>query len=227
MVFLATFTILLGVTGCSKTNVQTSNELVVQPAATPVDALVSAEQAAQNALKTGDKMPLFELPDSKKNVVKSSELLKDSNLVVVFYRGGWCPFCNIYLKKLQDRLADIKAAGGELVAISAENPDDSLSTVEKDNLKFYVLSDAKLAFARKVGLVYQLPDKTDAKYKEMGIDLVGNNDMDKPELPVSATYAVNQNGEIVYAFVEPDYKQRAEPDIVIAELQKIKKAALK
>jgi len=170
-------------------------------------------------------MPGFELPDARNNIVRSRELLKESNLVVVFYRGGWCPFCNMYLKKLQDNLPAIESAGGKLVAISAENPDDSLSTEEKNKLKFHVLSDKSLEYARKFNLVYQLPDETDEKYKKKGINLVVDNDMVKPELPISATYIVNQEGKIVYDFVDPDYKKRLEPEKVIEELRKISKPA--
>ena len=196
------------------------------PAGTP-ESFVTAEQAAKTALKDGDAMPAFDLPDAAGKRVSSETLLRDSNLVVVFYRGGWCPFCNIYLKKLQDRLPEIENAGGTLVAISAENPDDSLSTLEKNNLKFAVLSDRNLEYARKFNLVYQLEAETDKRYKNKGIDLVVDNDMMKPELPISATYIVNRDGKIVYSFVDPDYKKRLEPETVIDELGKISNTAPK
>jgi peroxiredoxin len=186
--------------------------------------VVSVEDAVKNALKNGDTMPAFSLPDSKNKTVTSEALLKESNLVVVFYRGGWCPFCNTYLKKLQDQNDKIEAAGGKLVAISAENPDDSLTTEQKHNLTFHVLSDKNLDFARRFGLVYELPATTDEKYQEMGIDLVSSNDMEKPELPISATYIVNKESKIVYSFVNPDYKKRLEPETIISELEKLKES---
>lgn len=207
--------------GCASAQQESGNK-TADKADAEKDAFVTVEDAAKSALKKGSKMPNFSLPDSSNNIVKSTELLDKSNLVVVFYRGGWCPFCNLYLKKLQNNLDEIKAAGGELVAISAENPDDSLTTEQKNSLKFYVLSDKNLDYAREMGLVYQLPEETNTKYKGSGIDIVGNTGMEKPELPISATYIVNQKGEIVYSFVEPDYKKRAEPETVIAELKKIK-----
>ncbi len=186
---------------------------------------VTAEEAAKTALSVGDQMPAFELPDSRNRMITSAHLLKDKNLVVVFYRGGWCPYCNTYLKKFQDKLPEIEAAGGELVAISAENPDDSLSTEEKNRLKFHVLSDKRLAYSRKFGLVFELAAETNRRYKENGIDLIVDNDMDRPELPISATYVINRSGKIVFAFVEPDYKQRAEPETVIARLKELKPVA--
>ena len=92
-------------------------------------------------------------------------------------------------------------------------------------MKFHVLSDKTLAYSRKFGLVYELAAETNRRYKENGIDLVVDNDMDRPELPISATYVVNKSGKIVYAFIEPDYKQRAEPGTVIARLKELKPGA--
>ncbi len=214
------------VAACSKAQ-KREVEALESPQIEQKEEVVTAKAASKNALKKGSMLPSFTLPDSKNELVSSEKLLANSNLALVFYRGGWCPFCNLYLKKLQDNLDEIKAAGGELVAISAENPDESLTTEQKNNLRFYVLSDKNLDYARKLGLVYQLPEETDTKYKSMGIDLVVANDMKKPELPISATYVVNREGKIMYSFVEPDYKKRAEPETVIAELKKIREAAPK
>ncbi|MEZ5344054.1 MAG: peroxiredoxin-like family protein [Pyrinomonadaceae bacterium] len=184
---------------------------------------VSADEAAKRALKKGDKMPVFNLPNSKNQNISSDELLEKSNLIVVFYRGAWCPYCNLYLKRLQNSLSEIKENGGELVAISVENPDNSLTVAEKNELQFTVLSDKKLELARKFNLVYQLDPETDKKYKGFGIDLVKNNGTETPDLPISATYVVDQDGNITFAFIDPDYKKRLEPNDIILELKKIKK----
>lgn len=188
------------------------------------EKIVTDADAVKNALNVGAKIPNFELSDSTGKTVSSKDLLKDGNLVIVFYRGAWCPFCNTYLRSLQKRLTDIAAAGGKIVAISVENPDASMAVAKKNEVGFTVLSDPKLETARKFGIVYQLPAETDEKYKTYGIDLAKRNAMDKPELPLSATYVVNKKGKIVYAFLEADYKKRAEPDVIIAELTKIGKA---
>lgn len=193
---------------------------------TPEADFVSAQDAAKNALRIGDKMPLFELPDSKGGIVKADELLRNANLVLVFYRGEWCPFCNLYLKRLQERNGEIMEHGGRLVAISVENPDESLSVSEKNKLEFTVLSDKNLELARKFKIVYQLPPDTDKKYKKMGIDLVRDNGTTKPELPLSATYIVGRDGKITYAFLDPDYKKRLEADVIIEELKKLKKQGI-
>lgn len=183
---------------------------------------ISVDDAAKNALKVGDMMPAFELPNAKNETIKSVDLLKDSNLIVVFYRGDWCPYCNLYLKRLQENNQEFIKNGGKLVAISVENPDSSLSVTEKNKLEFEVLSDKNLDLARKFKLVYELPQETDEKYKGFGVDLVKDNGTAKPELPISATYIVNKKGEITYAFLDPDYKKRLDADVIIAELKKIK-----
>ncbi len=184
---------------------------------------VSAEDAAKKALKAGDKMPAFNLPNVKNENVSSNELLKRSNLIVVFYRGAWCPYCNLYLKRLQNSLQEIKQNGGELIAISVEDPDNSLSVAEKNELEFTVLSDKNLDLARKFNLVYQLDPETDKKYKGFGVDLVKNNGTETPDLPISATYVVDQDGNITFGFIDPDYTKRLESKDIISELQKIKK----
>ncbi|MEO6655037.1 MAG: peroxiredoxin-like family protein [Pyrinomonadaceae bacterium] len=183
---------------------------------------VSVEEAAKTALNVGAKAPSFSLKDSTGKLLSSKDLLQEGNMVLVFYRGSWCPFCNTYLHKLQTRLMDIKAAGGNVVAVSVENPDASMAVAKKNEVLFTVLSDTNLDVARKFGIVYQLPPETDAKYKTYGIDLAKHNAMEKPELPISATYIIDKKGKIVYAFLEPDYKKRAEPDVIIENLKKLK-----
>ena len=191
-----------------------------------VDKFVSAEDAAKNALNTGATMPAFSLKDSNGKTIESSDLLKQGNLVVVFYRGSWCPFCNLYLRSLQKNMPQIKAAGGNLIAVSVENPDNSLAVAKKNELDFTVLSDPNLTVAGKFGIVYQMPKETDDIYKsKYSLDIAEHNEMEKPELPLSATYIVNQKGEIVYAYLEPDYQKRAAPETIIEILTKIKSSA--
>lgn len=184
---------------------------------------VSAEDAARTALNVGAKMPSFTLNDSLGKPVSSADLLKQGNLVVVFYRGAWCPFCNTYLHKLQKSLPKITENGGRLVAISVENADRSMAVAKKNDLNFTVLSDPSLNVARSFGIVYQLSDETNEKYKGFGLDLAKYNQTEKAELPISATYVVSKTGEIVYAFIEPDYKKRAEPEVIVQTLVKLKK----
>jgi peroxiredoxin len=124
-------------------------------------------------------------------------------------------------------MPQIKAAGGNLVAVSVENPDNSLKISRKNELDFTVLSDPNLTTARKFGIVYQMPKETDELYKSRGLDVAKHNEMERAELPLSATYVVNRKGEIVYAYLEPDYKKRAELQAIIETLLRIKSPATK
>jgi peroxiredoxin len=194
---------------------------------TAAEKSVSETDAVKNALKAGAKMPVFKLKDATGKTVESRDLLKQGNLVIVFYRGSWCPFCNLYLRNLQKNISQIKEAGGNLVAVSVENPDNSLTVAKKNELDFTVLSDPNLSVARKFGIVYQMPKETDELYKSRGLDVAKHNAMERSELPLSATYVINLKGEIVYAYLEPDYKKRAEPQMIIEALLKIKSTVVK
>jgi len=118
-------------------------------------------------------------------------------------------------------LPEIKSLGAELVAISPQVPDNSLSTAEKLNLEFEVLSDVGNKVAKEYGLVFKLSEKMQEIYKSFGIDLEVANGDQTFELPVPATYLVAQNGVILYAFVDADYTNRLDPKIILAELQKL------
>ncbi|MFM9903687.1 MAG: peroxiredoxin-like family protein [Pyrinomonadaceae bacterium] len=196
--------------------------VLLKDAAAQTAKFVSDADAAKAALNVGAKAPTFSLLDSMGKKVSSKDLLKQGNMVLVFYRGSWCPFCNLYLHKLQTRLADITAAGGKLVAVSVENPDASMAIAKKNEVQFTVLSDPNLDVARKFGIVYQMPAKTDEMYKSHGLDVAKHNAMALPELPLAVTYIINKKGKIVYAFIETDYKKRAEPDVIIDNLKMLK-----
>ncbi|MCV6638163.1 peroxiredoxin-like family protein [Candidatus Albibeggiatoa sp. nov. NOAA] len=181
------------------------------------------EQTIQNeidkhALKTGDKAPSFTLPDQLGREVSSEQLLNDGVLVVSFYRGGWCPYCNLELRALQTHQNKIKALGANLVAISPQLPDESMSTVEKNALTFTVLSDVDNVIARQFGLVFTLSEKLRPYYQGFGIDLAATNGSDSFELPIPATYVINQDGVIIADYVNADYKQRLEPELILQAL---------
>ena len=172
-------------------------------------------------LKVGDRIPLFTLPDATQKSFNVTTALEKGSVVIAFYRGGWCPYCNLELKALQRVLPDIKAAGATLIAISPETPDNSLSTSEKNQLDFTVLSDVGNKVAREFGLVFQLPKEILPIYRQFGIDVAAHNGDENFELPVPATYVVTPDGEIVYAFADVDYTKRAEPSEVVAVLQQL------
>lgn len=181
---------------------------------------VAESGVLKSALKEGDTMPSFELPDANGEMVKSSDLLAEGPTVIVFYRGAWCPYCNLYLHSLQAYLPELESLGASLVAISGEPTDRSLSVVEKDSLTFTVLSDTSLVAARKFGIVYELPKVVEDVMLNFGLNMKEYYGTPKAELPLSATYVVNEKGQIIYSFLEADYKVRAEPVDIIAALKK-------
>ncbi|MEM9164889.1 MAG: peroxiredoxin-like family protein [Cyanobacteria bacterium P01_F01_bin.4] len=173
------------------------------------------------ALKVGDRIPQVTLPDATGQSFSIQAALAQGPIVLAFYRGGWCPYCNLELKALQAVLPDIEAAGATLIAIAPETPDNSLSTREKNALAFAVLSDVGNKVSREFGLVFQLPVELRPIYKGFGIDIEAYNGDQTFELPVPATYVVAPSGEIVYAFADADYTKRAEPADVVATLKQI------
>ncbi|MEM6525272.1 MAG: peroxiredoxin-like family protein [Bacteroidota bacterium] len=180
--------------------------------------LQNAQLSAQ-AFKTGQTIPAFELPNVHRNKVSSVDLLKNGPLVISFYRGGWCPYCNMELRALQSELDTIRATGGQLVAISPEMPDHSLSTSEKNELSFEVLSDLNNQYAKQLGLVFQLPENLREVYHSFNIDVPKHNGNTHYELPMPATYLVDEKGKIIFDFVPEDYTYRLEPQKVVRVLQ--------
>ena len=194
----------------------------------PADATASMEKAiqslrdsgiAEHALKKGETMPDFTLPGIDGKPASSKALRKKGPLVVVFYRGAWCPFCNLQLHDLQKHLAEFKAAGATLVAISPQTPDGSASMAQKQSLEFPVLSDKGSKTAQAFGVAYTLPPDLVQTYKGFGLDLEKVNGTPDWQLPLATTYVVTRKGKVAYAFVDVDYRKRAETSEVIDALK--------
>lgn len=172
------------------------------------------------ALQVGDKAPDFTLPDALGEEVTLYSQLEKGPVVLTWYRGGWCPYCNITLQYLQQRLPDFKKEGASLLALTPELPDKSLDTKEKHDLQFQVLSDVGNKVGKEYGVVFQLTDEVAGIYQE-SFDLHGYNGDGSNELPLAATYVIDSEGVIQYAFLDADYRNRAEPDEIVAQLKKL------
>ncbi len=187
------------------------------------DGLKAIEKSdiLKKALNIGDKAIDFELTNATGKTVSLNNLLEEGPVVLTWYRGGWCPYCNITLHYLQENLHTVEAEGAQLVALSPEIPDKSLSTAEKHNLEFEVLSDLNNEVARKYGIVFKLTDAVEEYYKKSFSfsEYYGN---DSGELPLAATYVISSEGIITYAFLDVDYRNRAEPEDIITALKKLK-----
>ncbi|GAC1605020.1 MAG: peroxiredoxin-like family protein [Acidimicrobiales bacterium] len=186
--------------------------LAVMDAAT---ADVASSWDAEAAVKVGDTAPDFTLPDANGDKVNFAGLLETGPVVLAFYRGGWCPYCSTELRALQASLPELRELGATLVAISPQTPDNSLSTAEKLELAFPVLSDVGNTVSRAFGLVFTLPESLRAVYTGFGLDLPAANGDDSFELPVPATYVIDRNGSVTWRFADADYTRRAEPSDIL------------
>lgn len=173
------------------------------------------ESGIAKGLKKGDHAPDFTLPDATGRNISLSDQLAKGPVILSFYRGGWCPYCNLELRAYQRALPEIKNAGAQLIAISPQTPDASLSTKEKDELEFFVLSDEGGEVAKAYDLLFKLQDELIELYKKSGIDLPAHNGNENWELPKPATFVVDQRGTIVFSHVDSDYKNRTDPEEVI------------
>jgi peroxiredoxin len=183
-----------------------------------------ASGLSASALREGDVAPDFSLPDARGHVVALKTLLDRGPVVISFYRGGWCPFCNLELRSLQRVLPEIVQMGASLVAISPQLPDNSLSTQEKNQLRFPVLSDVGNIEAKRFGIVFTLPTVLVEANRATGRDLVEiNGEAGAAQLPMPATFVIDKSGVIRLAFVEEDWSKRLDPDIVVDTLRGLRK----
>jgi peroxiredoxin len=186
----------------------------------PIAQLI-ASGAAERALREGEQAPDFTLPDALGRSVTLSRLLQRGPVVLTFYRGAWCPYCNLELHAYQHALPQIEELGGTLVAISPQTPDHSLSMMEKRALTFTVLSDEGNGVARRYGLAFTIDEAVRAAHRLVGADLPAFNGDESWELPMAATYLVDQAGTVRLAFVDPDFMHRLDPSVVIARLKEL------
>lgn len=184
---------------------------------------LSASGIVDNAPKVGDKIADFSLPNHLGNVLNLETLRKEGPVVITFYRGGWCPYCNLELKTYQEVLPEIKALGATLVAITPENPDESLTTSERHDLEFEVLTDNKALYAKELGLAFSLSEELRPLYENFGIQVEKHNGEGQFDMPLASTFVVDTDGTIVFSFVNADYTLRAEPSAILEVLTTLKK----
>jgi peroxiredoxin len=178
-----------------------------------------ASGQAQRALKAGGKAPDFVLDDPDGKPISSRDLLAKGPLVLSFYRGVWCPYCNMELQALETAKPEFDRYGASLVAISPQTAPNSRKSVRQNKLSFPILSDVKGKVGAGFGLRFHLPDYLVELYRQLKNDLPTFNDDPSWTLPMPARYVIGQNGVILYSEVNPDYTRRPEPDDMIPVLQ--------
>ncbi|MFL5659927.1 MAG: peroxiredoxin-like family protein [Ktedonobacteraceae bacterium] len=186
----------------------------------PIGQLITS-CAAEQSLKEKARAPDFMLLDPRGSAVRLSHLLEQGPVVITFYRGAWCPYCHLALRAYQQALPQLQAGGATLVAISPQTLNRSRALAEKLELTFAVLSDIDNQVARQFGLVFTLDEAVRGAHKQVGADLPTFNGKDSWDLPMAATFLVDQSGIVRLAFVDPDFTRRLDPSVVIAHLKEL------
>ncbi|MEO9273456.1 peroxiredoxin-like family protein [Marinomonas sp. 5E14-1] len=188
------------------------------------EAIERAKQFEQgsDALALGATAPNFELPNQSGEATSLADLLAKGPVIVTFYRGSWCPYCNLQLRALQARLREFNDLGAELVAISPQVPDDSLSKDEISQMAFQVLSDQSAKVAVEYGVAWEVPEYLVNHMKvDRGLDLEAINNGNGNVLPIPATFVIDRDGKVAWRFVDVDYRTRSEPEDIIEALKKL------
>ena len=179
----------------------------------------------ENSLRVGQRAPDFTLPNATGGEISLSSLLTKGPVVLSFYRGAWCPFCNLELRAYQQALTKIEALGATFIAVSPEKPEFSQILADKQNLTFPVLTDHENLIGRKYGLVYELSFEVKAIALNFGNDISKRNGSDKWELPVPGTFVIDTKGVVRFAHVDPNFMTgRADPEAVLDMLAELSAA---
>lgn len=181
-----------------------------------------ASGQADRAVKAGETAPEFALEDADGNTVSSAELLTQGPLIVSFYRGVWCPYCNAELQALEAARPDFEARGARVVAISPQTKNNSRKSQRDNGLGFPILSDTQSNVAAAFGIRFSLPEDLITVYKSFGNDLPKINDDPAWVLPMPARYVIATDGTIAYAEVNPDYTQRPDPSELLPVLDRLR-----
>ncbi|GAB4512155.1 MAG: peroxiredoxin-like family protein [Allomuricauda sp.] len=182
---------------------------------------LSKSGIVENALNVGDKVPDFELEDSYGNVISLDSMVALGPAVISFNRGNWCPFCNIDFKHLQKNVAAIEKSGSNLFVISPQLKEKSAQLKEENGYEYPILHDSHNKVAKQFGICFTLSDELKTIHKSFGMDISGHNGEATFELPIPATYVVNQNKEIVYAYINPNWMERAQIEDVKKVIYKL------
>ena len=199
------------------------------PSLSEADRLIM-DQAAENlaasmpnpGLKIGGKAPDFILPNAFGKPVRLSDKLKEGPVVLSFYRGAWCPYCNLELHALHAALPQFRRYGAQLIAITPQIPDKSLAQIREDGYPFEILSDLDSSVMKAYHLYFEVPETVSNVYRRnFGLDLAEYNGTARYVLPVPGTYVVDADSIVRAAYADTDYKKRMEPEDIIAALRKI------
>lgn len=179
---------------------------------------IADAQTDPTGLKVGDQAPLFTGVDNNGKSFSLESALKKGDVVLMFYRGQWCPFCNKQMSQMNDSLSMITNKGATVVAISPEIQENVVKTIQKTKASFPVISDVQMKIMKDYKVNFPVPQATIDRYKNFGIDFSIANGANGANLPVPATYVIGKNGKIKYVFFNPDYRKRASVQEIVSYL---------
>lgn len=177
----------------------------------------------RSALRAGDQAPDVVLPDSPGGALRLSDVLQESAVVLKFYRGRWCAFCTLELRAYERLVPAFRTLGAELIALSPQNEDETALHRERDRLRLHMVTDARNEIARRFGIAYDLSDELRRQYEAYGIDLARINADGAASIPLPAVYVIDRDRRIAYARFDPDYRRRAEPQVVLEAVRRLQR----
>lgn len=177
---------------------------------------IHPEPEMAQPLMPGMKAPAFTVLDPKGEKVSFDPDQLSKPLIITFYRGGWCPYCNLHLSEMRHAEAEIEKMGYDIWFISVDQPSVLEASLEEPDLKYRVLSDSDLDAIRAFGIAFRLPEETVEKYREYGVDLEEASGRDHHVLPVPSTFIIGQDGVIRFAYSNPEYSVRLSPEVLLA-----------
>lgn len=180
--------------------------------------IVALSQEAPEGLFINSKAPDFKANDQHGKEIRLKDLVKQGKVVLVFYRGNWCPFCNRQLKKLEDSLSLITEKGATVIAVTPEKPEGIAKTVEKTGAEYSILYDDEQKIMKAYEVDFEVPENTIKRYRNTDIDLEKINGRNWKYLPVPAVYIIDKELNITYRFFNSDYKKRPSVQEIVKNL---------
>ncbi|MBI3587267.1 MAG: AhpC/TSA family protein [Ignavibacteriales bacterium] len=167
-------------------------------------------------IKVGARIPPLQLPTVEGNPFDLNTAFSRKPTVLIFYRGGWCPFCNLQLSQIRRIHPELLSLGYQVIAVSADRPEKLRESVEKDSLEYLLLSDSKAVAAQALGLAFKVDESTVERYRKNKMDLEGASGERHHILPVPAAFVVGTDGVVKFEYVNPNYRIRINPDVLLA-----------
>ena len=169
-----------------------------------------------NPILTGTTIPDAVVKTKEGKTVSIQELVRQQPTVLIFYRGGWCPYCNRHMAELQQSQQQLVDMGYQILAVSPDRPEKLKKSISKHNLDYTLLSDSPMNLSKAFGLAFKVDQSTLDRYAEVGIDLEESSGYDHHLLPVPAVYLINPDGLVTFQYVNPDYKTRIKSEVLIS-----------